>query len=244
MSIVNNTVTPQLERIFLHWILHNSHFFKVVEGHYFKNEEIKFIYNIIRNSWLSATDKTVPSNKEIKLLVKSFDIEEKISNDLLNTLLKNDTSDYREEFIDKRFKAWILSNSTLTGLVDAIEAIKNVDKINYDEVLSSVQKVKTIMNDKTTVDLGDNNIGIDFDDPDAHNQETDVFKLDSGYQCLNTMLGGGWDRKTLNVLVGSPGSGKCCSSLTIMTIRNKISGHIENITMEDFFKRTYNIEKI
>lgn len=238
MSTHNTSVTPQLERIFLHWILKNNHFFKVVEGNYFKNEDIKFIYNIIRNEWFLSTDKSIPSAKEIKVLVKSSDKDDKISNDLLNTILKHDSADYREEFVDKRFKAWILSNSTLTGLVDAIEAIKNVDKINYDDVLSSVQKVKNIMTDKTTVDLGDNNIGIDFDDPDAHNQETDVYKLDTGYTCLNTMLGGGFDRKTLNIYIGAPGSGKCSFSSTLVTIRNKITDRIENITMEDFFKIT------
>lgn len=233
----STTVTAQLEKIFLHWIMSHSHFFKVVDGNYFKNEEIKFIYNAIRNEWLSSDDKVVPGIKEIKTMVRSLDSEEKISNDLLSTILKSDPKDYRDEFIDGRFKAWLLSNSTITGLVDAIEQIKNVDRINFDEVNEKVEKVKYIINEKTTVDLGDNNIGIDFDDPDAHNQEVDVYKMSSGYTCLNTMLGGGWDRKTLNLFVGSPGSGKCCFSSTLITIKNKVTGHIENITFEEFYNK-------
>lgn len=204
----NGTVTAQLEKVFLHWIIKHPHFFKVVDGSYFKNDEIKFIYNAIRNEYLSSTDKIVPGIKEIKTMVRSLDAEEKIGNDLLSTILKSDPNDYRDEFIEGRFKAWLLSNSTISGLVDAIEQIKNVDRINFDEVNEKVEKVKSIINEKTTVDLGNNNIGIDFDDPDAHNQETDVYKMSSGYLCLNTMLGGGWDRKTLNVLMGQPAQGK------------------------------------
>lgn len=204
-----STVTAQLEKLFLHWVLKNPHFFKVVEGNYFKNEEIKFIYNAIRNEWFSSTDKIVPGNKEIKTMVRSIDAEEKIPNDLLTTILKSDPKDYRDEFIAGRFKGWLLSNSTIAGLVNSIEEIKNVNRIDYDEVNEKVEKVKSIMSQCTTVDLGNNNIGIDFDDPDAHNQENDVYKISTGYGCLNTMLGGdGFDRKTINILMGQPAQGK------------------------------------
>lgn len=233
-----STTTPQIEKLFLHWILKESQFFKIVEGNFFKNEEIKFIYNAIRNEWMSSTDKVVPAIKEIKTLIKTLDVKESISNELMNAILKNDSSDFREEFVSKRFKAWILSNATITGLVDAIEQIKNVDRINYDDVLDKVEKIKTIMHNSTHINLGDTHIGIDFDDPDAHNQDEHINKLSTGYNALDTMLGGGFDRKTLTVLLGSPGSGKCTIGSTIITIRNKKTGNIQNITMEDFFKLT------
>ncbi len=206
--MTTNGTTPQIEKLFLHWILKNTQYFKVVDGNFFKNEEIKFIYNAVRNEWMASTDKTAPGIKEIKTLVRTMDSDEKISNDLMTAILKNDSSDFRDEFIINRFKAWILSNSTIAGLVDSIEQIKNVDRINFDQVMAKVDAIKSIMNDKTSIDLGDNHIGLDFDDPDAHNQETFLNKLSTGYQTLDTMFGGGFDRKTFNVLLGSPGSGK------------------------------------
>jgi archaellum biogenesis ATPase FlaH len=160
------------------------------------------------HEWNQSKDKVVPGNKEIKTLIRSQDVDEKISNDLMNAILKNDSSDFREEFIENRFKAWIMSNSAITGLLESIEEIKNVNRIDYDLVMQKVDIVKTIMQDKTTVNLGDNHIGLDFDDADAHNQETFLNKIPSGYEALDTMLSGGFDRKTFNVLYGGPGSGK------------------------------------
>lgn len=203
-----NGTTPQIEKLFLHWILKNPQYFKVVDGNFYKSEEIKFIYNAIRNEWMASADKLTPGIKEIKTLVRSMDPDEKISNDLMSAILKNDSADFREEFILNRFKAWILSNSTIAGLVDSIEQIKNVDRINFDQVMSKVDAIKNIMMEKTSIDLGDNHIGLDFDDPDAHNQETFLNKITTGFSTLDNMFGGGFDRKTFNVLLGSPGCGK------------------------------------
>lgn len=233
-----STTTPQIEKLFLHWILKESQFFKIVEGNFFKNEEIKFIYNAIRNEWLLSEDKVVPGIKEIKTLIRTLDVQDSISNELMNAILKNDSSDFREEFVSKRFKAWILSNSTLIGLLDAIDKIKNVDRINYDDVLDKVEKIKTVMHNSTNINLGDTHLGLDFDDPDAHSQDEHINRLATGYNALDTMLGGGFDRKTLSVLLGSPGAGKCSFRTTLITIKNKKTGEIENITMENFFKLT------
>ena len=71
MASKGSTITAQLEKVFFHWILKNPHFIKVTEGNYFKNEDIKFIYNVIREEWFLSTDKIVPSNKEIKTLIRN-----------------------------------------------------------------------------------------------------------------------------------------------------------------------------
>jgi len=203
-----STVTPQLEKLFLHWIFKNSQFFKSVEGNFFKNEDLKFVYNAARNEFLFSQDKQCPSIKEIKTMVRSLDPDEKISTDLLNAILKNDFTDYRDEFIETRFKAWVLSNSTIAGLVESIEKIKNIDRVDYTAVNEAVDLIKNVINEKTTIDLGDSSIGIDFDDPDAHNQETFANKLPTGWEAFDTMLGGGIDRKTLTVYMGMVGGGK------------------------------------
>lgn len=220
MKIVNKNshyqpMTANLEKIFFNWILKNPEHFKNVQGFYFENEHIKFVYDCIRNEYLASNDKVVPGKLEITNLVKLYDKTDKISLDFIKALLKIDFNEYREEFVLPRFKAWVLHQSTISGLVNAIEDIKGLDQTDYNKVLEAVAKVKTKIEDATTVQLEKGSIGLDFDDPDSHDQELAINKITTGYQCVDQILEGGWDRKTLNVWMGSPGSGK---SLTLQNV--------------------------
>lgn len=208
-------MTANLEKIFFNWILKNPEHFKNVQGFYFENEDIKFVYDVVRNEYLTSNDKIVPGKLEITNLVKLYDKQDKISLEFIKALLKIDFSEYRDEFVQPRFKAWVLSNSTIAGLVNSIEDIKGLDRTDYNKVQEAVSKVRTKIEDAINIQLEKGSIGLDFDDPDSHDQELAINKITSGYQCIDQILEGGWDRKTLNVWMGSPGSGK---SLTLQNI--------------------------
>lgn len=201
-------MTTNIEKIFMNWILIHPEYFKHVPGIFFENEDIKFVYNTIRNEYLSSIDKIVPSKKEIYNLVKLYDNTDKIPQDFIKALLKIDFSEFRDEFIEPRFKAWVLSNSTINGLIDSIEDIKGLNKTDFDKVQLAINNVKDKMNNATNIQLDKGSIGLDFDDPDAHDQESEINKITTGYQCLDNITGGGWDRKTLNILMGFPAAGK------------------------------------
>ncbi|TXG80428.1 MAG: hypothetical protein E6R13_07995, partial [Spirochaetes bacterium] len=127
-------MTINLEKIFFNWILKNPEHFKNVPGYYFENQDIKFVYDCIRNEYLGSLDKIVPSNKEIYNIVKIYDKRDEIPVDFVKALLKYDQKDFRHEFVDPRFKSWVLSNSAIGGLVDSIEEIKGIDKTDYNKV--------------------------------------------------------------------------------------------------------------
>ena len=201
-------MTSNIEKIFFNWILIHPEHFKHVPGIFFENEDIKFVYNSIRNEYLSSKDKIVPSKKEILNLVKLYDTTDKIPLDFIKVLLKIDFNEFRDEFIEPRFKAWVLSNSTINGLIDSIEDIKGLDKTNFDKVQLAINNVKDKMDNATNIQLDKGSIGLDFDDPDAHDQESEINKITTGFECLDNITGGGWDRKTLNILMGSPAAGK------------------------------------
>lgn len=201
-------MTSNLEKIFMNWILKNPEQFKNVQGHFFENEDIKFVYNVIRNEYLSSTDKIVPSNKEILNLVKLYDKTDQITTDFIKALLKFDKNEYRDEFIIPRFKAWVLSNSAISGLVDSYEKINNLNKTDLDQVEAIVSDIKGILDDSFNVQIDKGSIGLDFDDPESHNQELEMNKITSGFPCFDGITEGGLDRKTFNVLMGGPGSGK------------------------------------
>jgi len=205
-------MTSNIEKIFMNWILKNPEHFKNVQGYFFENEDIKFVYNCIRNEYMSSTDKIVSSKKEIFNLVKLYDKTDKIQLDFIKALLKIDWEEYREEFVLPRFKAWILSNSLVNGLVDSIEEVKGLDKCDLNKVQEVVSKVRVKIDDAINIQLDKGSIGLDFDDPDSHDQELEVNKITTGYKCMDAITEGGWDRKTFNVFMGGPGSGK---SLTL-----------------------------
>lgn len=201
-------MTSNLEKIFMNWILLHPEYFKIIHGYFFENEDIRFVYDIIRNEYLSSTDKIVPGNKEIFNLVKIFDKKERITGDFIKALLKIDFKEYRDEFIIPRFKAWALSNSVITGLVDSYENVKGLDKTDISQVEEAISNIRMNIDNALSIQLDKGSIGLDFDDAEAHNQELEVNKITSGYKCFDTITEGGWDRKTFNVLMGGPGSGK------------------------------------
>jgi len=201
-------MTSNIEKLFMNWVLKKPEHFRNVQGFYFENEDIKFVYNCIREEYMGSTDKVVPGKKEIYNLVKLYDKDDKIPLDFIKALLKNDWDEFRPEFIEPRFKAWVLSNSTINGLVDSIDDIKGLDKTDYNKVQEAVSKVRLKIDNAINIQLEKGSIGLDFDDEDAHDQDLEANKITTGYPCLDAITEGGWDRKTFNVLMGGPGSGK------------------------------------
>ncbi len=208
-------MTTETEKIFFNWILKNPEHFKNIKGFFFENEDIKFVYDCIRNEYLSSIDKIVPKQKEIINLIKLYDKTDRIPVDFIKALLKIDFSDYRDEFIVPRFKAWALSNSALSGLIDSYEDIKGLDKTNIAQVEEAISKIRGNIDDSLNIQLDKGSIGLDFDDPESHDQELEINKITSGFTCFDTITEGGFDRKTFNVFMGSPGSGK---SLTLQNL--------------------------
>lgn len=231
-------MTSNIEKLFMNWVLKNPEHFKNVKGFYFENEDIKFVYDCIRNEYMSSTDKIVPGKKEIFNLVKLYDKTDKINGDFIKALLKVDWTEYRDEFMIPRFKAWVLSNSTINGLVDSIDDIKGLDKTDYTKVQEAVSKVRIKIDEAINIQLDKGSIGLDFDDVDAHDQDLEHNKITTGYPCLDKITEGGWDRKTLNILIGAPASGKCCFKTTKIKVKNKHTNDIIEVSMEAFFAMT------
>lgn len=225
-------MTTKLEKIFFNWILLNPDLFKNVYGYYFENEDIKFIYDCIKNEYLSSTDKIVPSKKEIVDLVKIYDKANNISVDLIRALLKFDESQYRDEFVTPRIKSWIYYNSMVGGLVDSYEDVKGIDKTDINKVQEVINKIRSNMDNAINIQLDKGTLGLDFDDPESHDQELEVNKITSGFKCFDAITEGGFDRKTFNVFMGSPGSGK---SLTLqnLAVNGALAGYnVAYITLE------------
>lgn len=232
-------MTIGIEKIFFGYILQNKKYFHIVEPHYFKNNEIQFVYNIIRKYMLVAGDILMPSPKQILEMVSLEDRDGLITREILKSMLTVDLSEYDEgNFILPRFNSWILSNRIKAGTVDIVDETRNLDNIvDFESTMITVNKIKEIVEHMSSTSFvnDEEDMGSDFDDVEAHVQDSAKFKVKSGFSTLDHMLGGGWDMGTLNMLMGETNSGKCFFRDSKLELRNKKTGEIIYITGEKMF---------
>ena len=230
-------INSNLEKIYFNWILLNPEYFKIVHGTFFENDNINFVYDSVRNEFLTYESGEVPSKKEIINIVKIYDKQDIIDVKFINALLKFDKKDFSDEFIKPKFEAWVKSNHLMSGLLNSYEKIAEIDKTNLDEVDEAINIIKLNIDEATGVKLERGDIGLDFDDLDAHDQETEKNKITTGFHTFDSITGGGWDRKTLSFFMGAPGAGKCSHYDTKIIIRNKKTGDIKSIKIGDFYNK-------
>ena len=204
-------MTVSLEKIFFSFVLKNKRYFDIVEPHFFKNMELLFVYNIIRKYILSKKEAEVPSPKQILEMVQLEDRDGLITKEILKAMLSVNLAEYDENnFIIPKFNAWILANRLKSGTVDIIDETRNLEtKSDFDSVLDSANKIRTIVEQMSNVNFADDDdLGSDFDDPEMHVQDSSRFKIRSGFDTIDHMLGGGWDISTLNVIMAETNNGK------------------------------------
>lgn len=205
-------MTISLEKIFFSWICNNPKYFKIVEPHFFKNNEIQLVFKIIRTYVLNNPQAQFPKPVQILEMVSIEDKEKIITKDILKTLLSNDISSYDEEnFIMPEFKTWCIKNNLKTGSSEIIDKVRSLDTLKYDDMVNMTSVFKEIINKYANVNVDDvdnESLGSDFDDADAHTQDSSVLKVPSGFKTLDHILSGGWDVSTLNILMLQTNGGK------------------------------------
>jgi len=227
------TMNVQMEKFFFTWIMdHSSQFFNV-EPDFFKNDEIRFIYQVVRDEYIIS--KNVPTPQQTVAMIKLHDPEEKINNNVIKVLLKNDNSVHDQEWLDRHFKAWKLSNEVRNKTYIVIDLIRNLKEIDYDNVLDVVSKIKTTFSSLSILDGDTEDLGDDFDDPESHKQEVSKNKITSGWGAVDQILHGGWDKGTFNVFMGETNVGKCSDYQTVIKIKNKKTNEIKEIKIGDFY---------
>jgi len=209
------SVTSNLEKVFFAYILENPLFFEKVAEHYFENEYVKYIYSITRKYYLSQKVRSIPSPKKIVELVRLEDrTKDKISDDLLKTVLKTDIGEYQDNaddiWLDRKLKAWIVEKGIRDRIVQSIDKLRNLDdkNIDYDTAVEVFHDVKNIVGDTSLISYDNDDLGLDFDDPESHEQDTIANKITSGWKNFDSILNGGWDRKTLNIFMAPSNAGK------------------------------------
>ena len=204
-------MTSSLEKVFFAYIKTNRKYFEIVLPHFFRNSQIQFVYGVIRNYMLKNYDADLPSPKQILDMVNLEDKEGLITKDILRAILKVNLDEYDEKnFIEPKFNAWILTNRLKTGTVDIIDETRNFEGISdFEAAVEAADRIKSIVDDMSSINfIEEDDLGSDFDDPDNHVQDSSKYKVSSGFETLNHMLGGGWDIQTLNCIMAETNNGK------------------------------------
>ena len=204
-------MTPQLEKVFFNFILKYRKYFDIVKPYFFRNSEIQFVYGVVRNYIVNSSDTQVPTPRQILDMVNLEDKEGIITKEILKSILQVDLKEYDEKnFIEPKFNAWILSNRLKTGTVDIIDETRNLDTISdFEKAVEAADRIKAIVDEMSSTNfVQDEDMGADFDDPEQHVQDSSKFKIKSGFETLDHMLGGGWDIQTLNCIMAETNNGK------------------------------------
>ena len=230
------SVNTNLEKLFFAKILEEPNQFYKVESKYFENETIRFIYDIIREYYINSKDKIVPTPKQVWSMVSLQDDNKIITKEAFKLLFTETTEEINDDWLDKNFKAWKSSKYTRDKIYESIDIIKNMDDINYDNVMNIVGRLKKNFNEIDTITDDDEDLGGDFDDPEEHKQQVSLRKIPSGWSNVDKILGGGWDHATFNIIMGETNVGKCVNYSTTIKLKNKKTKEIIEISIGDFFK--------
>jgi replicative DNA helicase len=202
------SMNTNMEKHYFVHILDNPDQFSKVEPYFFKNSDIQFIYTIIRDEYLRSESHIVPSIQQIYSMIKLADQDNKINDKVIKLLLQSDNADISAEWLTPRFKGWKIQNQLKGDMLRGIDIVRGIEDINYDNIVEVAQKIKGIFNNVLLVDDDDQDLGSDFDDPESHKQQVSKNTIPTGWASIDTILGGGWSKSTLNVIMGETNVGK------------------------------------
>lgn len=220
-----------MEKYFFAYIMENPKFFQRVEPMNFKNSKIKFIFERIRDNYIRQEKPVVPSNHKVLELVRLDDPDgDAISNEFLKGLLNVDIGNIvqgnDDDYLKKSFYSWCTYNNMKMKMYEAIDWIRDMNEIDYNNTEVIASKLREVMANATLMNYDDENIGLDFFDPESHVQDTNKSKINTGWHSIDELLNGGWTRKTLNIIVGGSNSGK---SLWLGNIGVNAAEHGKNV---------------
>lgn len=194
------------ERVYFLWLLKNTQYLRKTFQGFFDNDDLDFLLSICRTYYEKFEES--PSKEQIVLLVsdiKKID-SEALKNyiQIIDLVFQEELSKYDEEYVEKTIQSWISFKKFDHNLMKTIEYVKKKD-INPDNAKTVVDQCLEWLND-SHVNFA-TNLGVDFFNLDSYNfKKTE--KIRSGYNYVDTITTGGYDKKTLTVYLGQQNIGK------------------------------------
>ena len=196
-------VSTHLEKIFYHYVLERPELLNVVKPRFFRTASLNKLYEIGNNFYEKYNKQ--PTQQQVKELVKSLGLSEEINDQQISLLYETNLSQYEPEWLKESTEAWVEYQNLDASVQDLISYLKTT-QVNVENVKDVVQTAKTIISEQNNIQFGFDE-GLDFFNPDSHIQPlSDTFS--SGYEYIDTVLGGGFYSKALFCFIGEMKIGK------------------------------------
>ena len=206
-------VNENLEKIFYNYLRNRPELFEVIQKDFFSNKTIRECYQV--ESKYYNKYRKIPNIVQLKEIIQDKKLEiffDKNENDILefneglfNSVYDVKIKEYDEVWLEENLTSWIEFKNLDTSVLDVINYLKTT-KITVENIKDVVSTVKDTILKRNSLNLS-NDFGSDFEDAEKHTQPTQD-KFTTGFSWFDTILGGGFQKKTLVSLLGRPKIGK------------------------------------
>lgn len=221
--------SKEFEKLFYLYIRENPNYYKTIKREFFENEEISTLLDIDKKFYDRFNQ--VPTKDQLKAIIRQPEFIDKVSNNIVDIIFDEPINSYDPEWVKETSESWIMWKSLDLSLIDTLEYVKTV-KVNPGNVKDVIGKVKDLINTRNNINF-DQSLGRDFFDFTSHIPDLDS-KITTNHKWIDH-LSGGYRTKSLVVYAGEQNIGKCAHKDTLITIRNKKTGEIQKIRIEDFY---------
>ena len=195
--------SSHLEKIFYHFIDIRPELENSVLSRFYDNSELKLAHEIrteFRQKYSQA-----PTASQLKQISRLKGVSEQLTDEKIEAIYDIQLSEYDPEWLESTTEAWIEYKTLDSSVIDLVTYLKTT-KISAENVKDVVQTAKSLIADRNNIDFKFDE-GSDFFDPEAHRQRIQE-RFSTGYDYLDTVLGGGYSPKTLLAFAGIPKVGK------------------------------------
>lgn len=200
-------INAALETNIFFYLLKSPDLVLTFKPEFFNLKILKELFSVLKPFILEY--KTEPTEQQTLGLIKMNNKQDLLPEDSIHILWESrkNLDQYDDKWIYENtvsFAEWANFRRSLVRMAAYVKTVET--DLSYDNCKEVVERAKTMFNSDNNFNLKQSE-GHDFFDPSTHLLPENDTKT-SGYNFIDLCLNGGFSKKTLNVLMGSPKVGK------------------------------------
>lgn len=189
------------EKLFFNYFLSKPQYLKSLSPGFFGNSDLEHLAKISKTFYSKFGES--PSREQMKALLS--DDPSDVPAEIVNSIYDVNIPEYEQDWLKRTSESWIKWKHFDKQLIKTIEYVKtqNVSPENVEDVVNrAINMISTDGSIKFDAD-----IGLDFFNCENHVQKT-FKKIETGWNFIDNISGGGYDTKSLIVYAGEQNIGK------------------------------------